>query len=531
MAPTPLVAAVLFPLLAMAGEPPKPAATPTAAAPGTPVWVLFTNKGLTPESRPAALAAAAESLTPRAVQRRQLRRTAPGLVDERDVALNPAYAAAAEAVAGPRRAESRWLNAISIDATPDEIARLRELPFVKAVQPVRRGEKPAVTVEPAGGYTQRTDYGRATNQLAQINVIAMHDRGFTGQGVIIGVLDTGFERSHLVFNNPLKPFALVAERDFINNDGNTAIEPADDPGQHSHGTLVLSTIGGYLPGELVGGAFDASFILCKTEDVTSETPVEEDYYVAGIEFIELHGGDVATSSLSYSDWYTQADMNGLIGVTSIALNAAAENGLHCVTAAGNAGHDEDPATSRLGAPADALRVITCGSNRGNGLISSFSSDGPTADGRVKPEVLARGSGVAIASPNAPDEYATANGTSLSTPLVAGAVACLVQAHPTWTVDQLRHALFTTAGDFAANGVTDPLFIRGHGIINTTAAADATVPQPCPADIDGSGGVDGDDITVFFGYWQAGAPEGDIDRSGGTDGDDIGVFFGFWQGGC
>jgi subtilisin family serine protease len=166
-------------------------------------------------------------------------------------------------------------------------------------------------------------------------------------------------------------------------------------------------------------------------------------------------------------------MDGRTAVTTIAVNVATENGVACCTAAGNAGHDDDPETSHLGAPADALEVITVGAVSNEGSIVGFSSDGPTADGRVKPEVLARGARTWTIDPDDDQNYTSASGTSLSTPLVAGATALVVQAHPDWSVKQIRRALFLTANDYVENGAPDPEFVRGFGIIDVLAAIDVT----------------------------------------------------------
>ncbi len=163
--------------------------------------------------------------------------------------------------------------------------------------------------------------------------------------------------------------------------------------------------------------------------------------------------------------------------------------MHCCTAASNSGHDSDPTTSHLGAPADAFEVITVGAAYSDGSIAGFSSDGPTADGRVKPEVLARGVGTWTVSSSNDFEYGTASGTSLSTPLVAGAVACLVQAHPDWTVEQMRTRLFESALDFVANGTFDPLYIRGYGMVDAAGASFA--------DCNNNGVDDSEDIASGF----------------------------------
>jgi len=494
-------------------------------------WVFLTDKGVADMG--GALADLEATYPTRALARRSLRRTEPGLVDERDLPVSSSYESAIRAICPEVRTTSRWLNAVSVSASREQFTRLAGLPFVRWVQPVRQGPATAplaLEVEPPAPYSDRDFYGRSSTQLAQIGLSNLHTMGFTAQGVIVGILDTGFRYDHDAFNQAGHPLQIVAERDFIFDDDITTDEASDEPGQHGHGTLILGCIASYFPNELVGGAYNASVILCKTEDIRSETPAEEDYYVEALEFIELHGGDLATSSLSYSDWYTQANMNGVTAVTSIAVNIATSNGVHCCTAAGNAGNDADPQTSRLGAPADALAVITCGAVDIDGVTASFSSDGPTADGRLKPEVLARGVGTRTVFNGNTTQFASASGTSLSTPLLAAAVACLVQAHPDWTAAQMRAALFATASDQVANGQPDPLFVRGHGVINAAAAA---LPL-CDADMNHDGNVDQDDvgylINVVGGGENASGIDPDFNHDGNTDQDDIAALIGVVAGG-
>jgi subtilisin family serine protease len=446
-------------------------------------WVFFTDKGVhTPREIRTALDAVAASYTPRATQRRALRRTVPAvpgfpaLFDERDIPVLDRYADAVVATGATLRTTSRWVNAVSVMADRDQVDQISKLPFVRALQPVRyrKVDQPNDLMQVPDEQVVSTRapegfYGRAAAQLNQIGLIALHNEGYTASGVVIGILDTGFKRDHDAFNNPSHPLNIIAEWDFVDGDPNTAPEPGDPSGQHSHGTWILGTIGSYLPNELVGGAYDASFILCKTEDITGEYQGEEDFYVAGLEFIELHGGDLATSSLGYIDWYTQADLNGLTAVTTIGVNTATANGMYCCTAAGNSGHDTDPTTSHLIAPADALQVITVGAVASTGEIAGFSSDGPTADGRNKPDLLARGVSTHTISSSSNTSFSTLSGTSLSTPLAASAVACLVQARPTWTVDQMRDMLFTSADIYLATGTFDPLYIQGYGLIDAIGA--------------------------------------------------------------
>ncbi len=447
-------------------------------------WVFFTDKGYaSPQAKAEAVAAVARSYNPRAVQRRAQRglKDLRGgrLFDETDLPVSDAYVAAVKATGARVHVVSSWVNAASVYADQAQLEAIAALPFVQKLQPVARAARrlptpdPEPAVAPAEGAPGRSiDYGNAQSQLAQMNVIALHDAGYTGQGVVIGVLDSGFKLTHEAFNHPGHELNVVAAWDFINNDGNVGIEAGDPPSQHDHGTKTLSCIGAYKPGSLVGGAYNASFILCKTEDTAGEYQGEEDNYVAGLQFIEANGGDMATASLGYIDWYTQADLDGVTAVTTIAVNIATANGLHCCNAAGNEYHDSNPATSSIIAPADAFQVITCGAVNSTGGIASFSSDGPTADGRVKPELLARGVSAAVVSSSSDTSYTSADGTSFATPLIASAVGCVIGARPNWSVDRLRERLFETADYFVANGTYDPLYVRGYGIIDAYAAYDS-----------------------------------------------------------
>ena len=479
-------------------------------------WVFFKDKGIgSPREYDEAIQQVASTYNARAIQRRVIRGNNAlrdgALFDEHDLAVIPTYIDAVVATGARLHVTSNWVNAVSVYATRPQIEQISALSCVEKLQPVARSAKVAPPVpdgpaqafplpEPEGASQTRIDYGIAQAQLAQMNLIALHNAGYTADTVVVGVLDTGFRRSHNAFKYPGHPIDVIAEYDFVDDDGDTSNEPDDPSGQYSHGTKILAVLGGYEPGSYVGGAYNASFILCKTEDTTGEYPAEEDNFVAGLEFIESNGGDMATSSLGYIDWYTQSDLDGLTAVTTVAVNIATANGLHCCTAAGNEYHDSNPSTSHLIAPADAFQVITCGAVNYAGATASFSSDGPSADGRVKPEVLARGVDTKTVMSGSNVFYTSADGTSLSTPLVACAVACLIQAHPYWTVDQLRDALFQTADYYVANGTFDATYVRGYGIVNAFAAyQDCTangISDECdidcgepngPCDVPGCGG--------------------------------------------
>ncbi|MCG3128427.1 MAG: hypothetical protein CHACPFDD_03315 [Phycisphaerae bacterium] len=532
-------------------------------------WVFFSDKGYSTRAEiEAAVRDLEASYPPRAVERRRARRALPGLFDERDLPVASAYVSAVEALGADVHVRSRWLNAVSVSASAAALDEIRKLPFVREVRQVIGGKRvePAARRAPGGGVT-RGFYGWADEQTQQINLVALHALGETAQGVIIGILDTGFQRSHVAFNDAGHPLSVIAEYDFVDDDANAAYEAGDHPDQHVHGTLILGTLGAYRPNELVGTAYDASFVLAKTEDITDEYPAEEDNYVAGLEFVEFHGADVATSSLGYIDWYTQADLDGQTAVTTVAVNLATANGLICCTAAGNSYHDSNPTTSSLIAPADAFDVFTCGAAWSDDSIADFSSDGPTADGRVKPEVLARGVNTRSVWPYDNVNYAEASGTSLSTPLVAGAVACLIGANPGWGVGQMREHVLYSAKDFVAVHATDPTFVRGYGVLDALAAHsyrdcndnqidDATdianstsqdvngngVPDECETgDMNCDGSVDGFDVDGFVlaltdpagyadTYPECDIGRADVDGDGSLSGFDIDPFVELLTGG-
>jgi subtilisin family serine protease len=483
------------------------------------LWVYFKDKGFpSAAEQDAAIAHLRDTYDSHAIERRRMRRTLPGLFDASDLPVAPAYIAAVVATGAKVHIETSWLNAASVYATAAQAQAIAALPFVTQVAPVIGGRRPVSAEAPetpegrVSGPPTDDFYGLAHDQLAQINLINLHAQGYTGAGVRVGILDTGFRRSHVAFTNASHPLQVIAEHDYVGNDDYTMPQPGDDGEQHTHGTMILGCLGAYAPGDLVGGAYDAAFILCKTEDILSETPVEEDNYVAGIQFIESHGGDVATASLVYSDWYSYAQFNGVTAPTSIAVNQACANGVYCCNAVGNSGHDSDPAAGHIGGvPADALQVLSIGSVTSTNNTSSFSSDGPTADGRLKPEILARGSATYTDWPYDDVGYTTASGTSLSTPVAAAAVACLAQARPWWTVAEMRSHLMNTAQDFVADGHPDPLLVRGYGILDAAAA----LASDCYANCDGSSGsprLNANDFQCFLNKFAALNPYANCDHS-------------------
>jgi len=454
------------------------ASTPERAASLQPYWVFFTDKGVESQALSSALEKARLKLNAHARWRRA--KVLPGLVDEFDLPVASNYVAAISSCGAHLRFASRWLNAVSIEADATILERIRRLPFVRDIKPLARYwpchrgfERLETGMENPGRYPlDDFDYGWSFGQLELCNVPAMHARGLTGSGVRLCLLDTGFWLEHEVFDSA----SIIATYDFINGDSIVWNEPGqDDSSQHDHGTVTLSVAAGRHDGTLYGPAFGSELILGKTEDVRSETPIEEDYYVAGLEWADGLGADVVSSSLGYTDWYTFEDMDGNTAVTTIAVDIAVSRGIVVCTAAGNDRHSQ---WGHIIAPADADSVIAVGAVDSAGQIASFSSPGPTFDGRIKPEVCAQGLYTVAAVPGPdPNIYALVSGTSLSTPIIGGICALLLEAHPDWTPMQLREALMMTASQAAS-----PDTNYGWGIADGLAALDYISAAPPHANL-------------------------------------------------
>ena len=356
--------------------------------------------------------------------------------------------------------KSRWLNAVSALCSKSDIIKIANLPFVDQIKPVvgytRTSSLEYSDIDPS---SRDFDYGNALEQIEQINVHELHEQGYTGDGVRILVMDTGFSLTH----NSLLGINVIEQWDVLKNDQETADETEEEVAvnQDYHGTAVLSTIASNAPGEFMGVAFNAEFLLAKTEDVAQEVQLEEDNYVAGLEWGEENGADVVSTSLGYLDWYEYSDMDGNTAVTTIGVDIAASLGVVCVTAAGNSGSSS---WYYIIAPADADSVISVGAVDDNDIIATFSSHGPTSDGRIKPEVCARGRQTWCVNPNSNTNYSRLSGTSLACPLVAGAAALIIQARPDWSAMDVRDAIMMTAS-MAGN----PDNTYGYGILNAIEA--------------------------------------------------------------
>ncbi len=431
-----------------------------------PVWVFFTDKNVGTKGD-FDRKASSVSIHERALKRRA--KVGKTEVVFADLPVADQYVEQISAMGANLRRKSRWLNAASFNVPASSLDEIAALPFVSRVSPVAGFTKEYdvqlqdIRPEEHNLYSQSPDalnYGSSATQLNQINVPAAHEAGYDGAGVTLAIFDTGFRKSHQAFAQHYLDGRVLGEWDFINNDGNTANEAGDQSSQWNHGTLIWSVSGGNRDGSIYGPAYKANFLLAKTEDVASETPVEEDNWVAALEWADSAGADVITSSLGYSDWYTYEDFDGNTATITLAANTAAGLGIVVCNSMGNSG----PGAGTLSAPADAFDMLAVGAVNSSGTIASFSSRGPTFDGRMKPEVCAMGVSTYSASSSGDANYTTANGTSLSTPLAAGAACLLVQAHPLFTPLMIRQALMETASK-----ANTPDNTYGHGIINMMSA--------------------------------------------------------------
>lgn len=428
----------------------------TANCQFTRYWITFTDKNNSPYSvsNPSAF------LSQRAIDRRT-NSSIP--VTLQDLPVNPQYLDSVISKGATIINKSRWFNGAVINAPNGTVLNdIQNLSFVSSVT----GIAPLPKIENSN--TLRVskliennsapninpfsyDYGASLNQAAMIGADCLHNQGFSGEGMLIAVLDAGFYGADTmaVFDSLRANNQIFSTYDFVAN--NSFVYDFS-----SHGSLVLSCMGGNFPGSLVGTAPKANYILLRTEDAATEYIIEEYNWVAGAEFADSCGADVLNTSLGYKNFddpsqnHLYSQLNGDVAPISIAHDIAASKGLLVVCSAGNSG------TAQIGAPADADSALTVGAVDQNGAIASFSSVGPSADGDIKPNVVAQGQATIVAWPGS--GIMPGNGTSFSSPVMAGAVTCLWQANPTKTNMEIIAAVEETGSQFLS-----PDSVYGYGI--------------------------------------------------------------------
>lgn len=420
-------------------------------------WVYFNDK---PDAA-FFLANPLEMLSQRALDRRTAQNIA---LDNKDVPISENYINQITAASGITvKAKSKWLNALHVRGTVDNIQNLANLSFVNHVEFANRnlnvaGRNIDQAKFNAVNKTLETQvdfqYGSSSNQIQMLNGHLLHQQNYTGTGKIIAVLDAGFPGV-----NTISPFQRIRTNNQILGGYNFVGRNENFYTGGTHGTMVLSTMAGYVANQLVGTAPDASYYLFITEDVSSENPLEESNWVEAAEMADSLGVDILNTSLGYFGYdnpnysHTYADMNGTTTFISRGAEIAFSRGMICVVSAGNSGSTANPYIS---APADAVNALAIGAVTASENYATFSSIGPSFDGRVKPDVMAQGQASVLSDVSG--NIGTANGTSFSGPITAGMVACLWQALPNKTNAQIMQIVKESAHLYAT---PNPQF--GYGI--------------------------------------------------------------------
>ena len=362
-------------------------------------------------------------------------------------------------------ARSKWLNAVHIRGSVANINALTAFSFVNNVSFANkllntvasgkiivqsRNQKINKSLEVAAIY----NYGTSSNQIQMLNGHLLHQQNFTGSGKIIAVLDSGFQGV-----NTVQPFDRLRTNNLILGGYNFVSRNNNLYSADSHGTLVLSTMGGYTENQLIGTAPDASYYLYVTEDVLSENPVEESLWVEAAETADSLGVDIINSSLGYFAYdnpnysYTYSDMNGTTSFISRGANVAFSRGMIVVVSAGNSGLSSNP---HIGSPADAIKALTVGAVNATEQYVGFSSIGLSFDGRIKPDIMALGQNATVS--NMSGNIIGASGTSFSSPISCGLIACLWQAFPNKTNQQIVDMIKASSDRFL-----NPNVQYGYGI--------------------------------------------------------------------
>ena len=425
--------------------------------------VYFADK--TPVGYPYNLSSPLDFLSQRALDRRT-RYSIP--LTSLDLPVAPSYISGVLAISDSIQFynKSNWMNCIVIGTNDSTLAdSIDQLHYVNQVRWIFKGNKPQTSADFPGtfgppvsltGAGYGIDYGKADTQSIMMSLDYLHKRNYHGKDIVIAVLDAGFTSTQGItgFNHLRDSSRILGTWDFVANETSVA-------GDNSHGTHVLSCMGGYIPGEFMGTAPQASYWLLRTEEGAAETVSEEYNWVAGAEFADSVGADMINSSLGYTTFdfpsmdYTYSQLNGNTTVITKGADLAARTGMLVCNSAGNSGASS---WYYIGAPADADSILSIGAVKSDRSIASFSSFGPTSDGRIKPDVSSMGQQAYILG--LMGNAQTGNGTSFASPILCGAVACLWQKYPNKTNFEIMDAVRRSAHTYS-----NPTNQYGYGIPN------------------------------------------------------------------
>lgn len=439
-------------------------------------YMLIDKKGT-----PYSIKAPEQFLSAKSIERRKRQ----GLsIDETDLPVSPAYLRQFRQAGAEIIGVSRWQNAVIVRSTDTLfLQRLADLPCVKShlpvwISPAAKAKKDAAVEGNIKWITDRpfhewdsvkTEfYGGAKKQIQMLNGHMLHQAGFRGQGMTIAILDGGFQNfDHIP---ALQRAKIIGTRNFVaprhensqrqkDNDG----QPVRDWSFHAidHGTKVFSAMAAYAPEVIVGTAPDADYWLLRSEDNESEQLVEEDYWTIAAEFADSVGADIINSSLGYYEFdeglgsYRLRDLDGKTSFVSQSASMLAKKGMILCNSAGNSGMGH---WKKIGVPADARDILTVGAVTEDKKIATFSSVGPSQDGRVKPDVVAQGAPATLISGKGSIVHDM--GTSFSTPITCGLVACLWQSLPHKTALEIMDLVRQSGDSYDA-----PNNIFGYGLPN------------------------------------------------------------------
>ncbi|MBC7409311.1 MAG: S8 family serine peptidase [Arcicella sp.] len=421
-----------------------------------PAKYLITFKDKT--NSPYSISKPLEFLSQRSINRRQKQNITLKI---RDLPVNPAYISEIKKTGAEIWFTSRWMNAALIQTSDANLQTILKLPFVKGLEvngtvddPLSRSGRKKAKFEALDNKSLNYGLSKIQNEMLGVNI--MHDLGFKGEGMMIAVLDAGFNNADKIaaFKPLFDENRIVGTYDFVKKEKSVYEDDA-------HGTEVLSCMGAFLEGNMVGTAPKASYLLLRSEEASSEYIIEEANWLFAAEYADSVGVDLINSSLGYTTFddvktnHTYAQLDGNTTIAARAADWAAGVGIVCVISAGNEGNDS---WKYEGTPADADSVIAVGAVDANKLYVKFSSQGIPNDKRIKPDVVAMGQSTAIISPNG--NVTTGSGTSFSSPILCGMVAGYWQANPTLTAMQIMENVRKSGSQ-----AVKPDKVLGYGIPN------------------------------------------------------------------